>query len=431
MWCVCESPCASGENSADEPQVVSRLGGEEKTLSVSANGDVAVANPASASKPLSANASFQKFCEQHEVEFESGLVELMEGCSSCVSANEKGEPLIWVSDTFVEMVGWQRAEVLGRPCKFLQGEGTTQESRAQVRFLLESKTEGFVSLVNYTKAGEEFVNALYICPLYSKGKCLFFLGSQLDIRGCLPQTFVSERQVSGFSRQVSRVSSQPSAPPSQDSDGHQKSLVQVRIGETTKLANQGPIVFDNEYAKGSLAVSTRTDPLDERTEHLFKGPVDSKRCVVVQLQIQFKQIPENAQWYMAGEIDGTIEMNFGQRLISKFVLSALKCWDKTMTYSLGSESSASFVSSSLPNWVDLDGPIVTDKIYNWESSSAFVDLEYWNVINAPKGGSIPLAPYWGKRPLRIVVYASQGKTGAWMRALEFEFAWRGHCDDMS
>ena len=74
---------------------------------------------------------------------------------------------------------------LGKPCKFLQGPGTTQASRAEVRRLLEAKSEGFVSLVNYTKQGKEFDNGLYIRPLHSNGQCQFFLGSQLDLRGLM------------------------------------------------------------------------------------------------------------------------------------------------------------------------------------------------------------------------------------------------------
>jgi len=132
-----------------------------------------------------AQISFYQFCELNQLELESGLEELTEGCSACISANEPGEPIVWVNNEFLNLVGWLREEVIGKPCKFLQGEKTTVESRAEVRRLIDSQSDGFVSLVNYTKDGREFDNALYMRPLYSKGHCRFFLGSQLDLPGLM------------------------------------------------------------------------------------------------------------------------------------------------------------------------------------------------------------------------------------------------------
>ena len=63
----------------------------------------------------------------------------------------------------------------------MQGENTTTESRAECRRLIDSRKEGFVSLLNYTKQGKEFHNALYMRPLYCNGECLFFLGTQCNL----------------------------------------------------------------------------------------------------------------------------------------------------------------------------------------------------------------------------------------------------------
>jgi len=162
----------------------------------------------------SAQVSFHQFCFQNQLEVENGLADLLDGCSACVSSNEPGEPIVWVNDEFAEMTGWQRHEILGKPCKFLQGEKTTRESRAEVRRLIESQEEGFVSLVNYTKAGKEFDNALYIRPLHNKEQCRFFLGSQLDLRGSM--RFLAQKQARSESKRGKRsatahVDSDPSS----------------------------------------------------------------------------------------------------------------------------------------------------------------------------------------------------------------------------
>jgi len=143
----------------------------------------AIVCKSSAQVSPSDKSSFFQFCDQNNLDLESGIAEALEGCPACVTSSGPGEPIVWLNEEFVQLSGFQREEMLGQPCKFLQGEKTTHASRAEVRRLIETQTEGFVSLVNYTKQGKEFDNALYIRPLYSKGKCLFFLGSQLDLRG--------------------------------------------------------------------------------------------------------------------------------------------------------------------------------------------------------------------------------------------------------
>jgi len=143
----------------------------------------AIVCKSSAQVSPSDKSSFFQFCDQNKLDLESGIAEALEGCPACVTSSGPGEPIVWLNEEFVQLSGFQREEMLGQPCKFLQGEKTTHASRAEVRRLIETQTEGFVSLVNYTKQGKEFDNALYIRPLYSKGKCLFFLGSQLDLRG--------------------------------------------------------------------------------------------------------------------------------------------------------------------------------------------------------------------------------------------------------
>jgi hypothetical protein len=148
----------------------------------------------------------------------------------------------------------------------------------------------------------------------------------------------------------------------------------------------------------------------------------------MQLQIQFKQVPENAQWYVAGEIDGAVNASLGQKLASKFLLTAIKCWDKTMTYSLGAPSSRAFISSSLDRWFEIKEPIAAGQAYNWETGNRFLDAEHWQVVT--EGRTLALTPFWGSRPLRVVLFARQGQAPEWIRVLEIEFAWRGHESDV-
>merc|ERR1712217_48012 len=105
------------------------------------------------------------------------------------------------------------------------------------------------------------------------------------------------------------------------------------------------------------------------------------------------------------------------------LLSAIKCWDKTMSYSFGDASSNGFICSSLDKWFVIDEPIAAGRTYNWESGNCYIDAENWQVVNVPEGRTMALTPFWGNRPMRLVLFARQGKATEWIRALEIEFNW--------
>jgi len=101
---------------------------------------------------------------------------------SIADANRDGEPLIYVNDEFVEITGYPRDEVLGRNCRFLQGENTSDESVAQVRNAIESEEPVTVELRNYRNDGTMFWNRLSIRPVRNNaGEVTHFLGFQEDI----------------------------------------------------------------------------------------------------------------------------------------------------------------------------------------------------------------------------------------------------------
>ena len=47
-------------------------------------------------------------------------------CVACCSSRDT--PLVYVSDSFCSMTGFERKEMLGRNCRFLQGRQTTRRS---------------------------------------------------------------------------------------------------------------------------------------------------------------------------------------------------------------------------------------------------------------------------------------------------------------
>ena len=101
---------------------------------------------------------------------------------SVADANRADEPLIYVNDGFVEVTGYPREEVLGRNCRFLQGENTRDEPVAKVRTAIENEEPVTVELRNYREDGTMFWNRLSVRPVRDDtGDVTHFLGFQEDI----------------------------------------------------------------------------------------------------------------------------------------------------------------------------------------------------------------------------------------------------------
>ena len=101
----------------------------------------------------------------------------------CVTnPSEDDNPIVYVNAAFLELTGYDADEVLGRNCRFLQGEGTTRESIEAVRRAVGGGEVTTVEIVNYRKDGTRFDNALQIGPILdADGKTLLHFGSQLDV----------------------------------------------------------------------------------------------------------------------------------------------------------------------------------------------------------------------------------------------------------
>ena len=91
-------------------------------------------------------------------------------------------PIIFVNNAFVRMTGYAREELVGRNCRFLQGEETDQDSVTEIRDAIAEKREMATEILNYRKDGSTFWNALFVSPVFNAaGEIVYFFGSQLDV----------------------------------------------------------------------------------------------------------------------------------------------------------------------------------------------------------------------------------------------------------
>jgi PAS domain S-box-containing protein len=91
-------------------------------------------------------------------------------------------PLIYANRRFRQITGYEQAEVIGRNCRFLQGPATEDDATAAIRRALAAGEQAELTLNNYTKAGEVFLNRLILAPVHDEtGSLTAYIGLQADI----------------------------------------------------------------------------------------------------------------------------------------------------------------------------------------------------------------------------------------------------------
>ena len=74
-------------------------------------------------------------------------------------------PIVFANDAFQRLTGYDRDELMGRNCRFLQGSQTDQDTIRRLREAVENGTDISVDILNYRKDGTSFWNALYLSPV--------------------------------------------------------------------------------------------------------------------------------------------------------------------------------------------------------------------------------------------------------------------------
>lgn len=104
-------------------------------------------------------------------------------------------PIVYVSDDFISMTGYNRYEINGINCRFLQGHDTSPEDVAVIRTAVKEERHARVCLLNYRKDGNRFINQFNISPLRdAEGKCAYFIGVQIAVEDTEILPFPNTRQ---------------------------------------------------------------------------------------------------------------------------------------------------------------------------------------------------------------------------------------------
>lgn len=96
--------------------------------------------------------------------------------------NQPDDPIVYVNSAFERTTGYVAEEVLGRNCRFLQGEDCDQPPLDELRAALREGRVCRVVLKNYKKDGTPFWNELSVSPVRDEeGQLVNFVGVQKDV----------------------------------------------------------------------------------------------------------------------------------------------------------------------------------------------------------------------------------------------------------
>ena len=114
----------------------------------------------------------------------------------CVSdPRQPDEPIVFCNEAFVRLTGYRRDEIIGRNCRFLQGEASDPAAVRAMRDAIESEEVTVVDVLNYRKDGTPFWNAVHIGPIFGEnGELEYLYGSQWDVTEMVSQREEAVRQ---------------------------------------------------------------------------------------------------------------------------------------------------------------------------------------------------------------------------------------------
>ncbi len=91
-------------------------------------------------------------------------------------------PIVLANQAFLDLTGYAAEEVVGRNCRFLQGEGTSAATIAEIKTSIAEERDFTIEVLNYRKDRTAFWNQLHVSAIHDDdGKLLYFFASQDDV----------------------------------------------------------------------------------------------------------------------------------------------------------------------------------------------------------------------------------------------------------
>jgi PAS domain S-box-containing protein len=113
------------------------------------------------------------------------LSQILDTCVNGITLSDPDQPdnpIVYANEAFELITGYDREEIVGHNCRFLQGTDRDQPEIERIREALRDQKAVTVTLRNYRKDGTLFYNRFSIRPLLDRqGRLVYYLGIQYDV----------------------------------------------------------------------------------------------------------------------------------------------------------------------------------------------------------------------------------------------------------
>nr|AML79646.1 putative LOV domain-containing protein [Mougeotia sp. BC-2016] len=176
-------------------------------------------------------------------------------------------PIVFASEGFYKMTGYSRDEVIGKNCRFLQGQETDKDEVSRLKQCLMNGEPFCGRLYNYRKDGTPFWNLLTISPVKNEaGKVIQFIGMQVEV----------SKHTEGRAEDKKRPNDLPvsliryDARQREEAEESVTEIVHAVKRPDKAMARLSMITGDMNTGRGSIADMQKNIPLSELTSNEAK-----------------------------------------------------------------------------------------------------------------------------------------------------------------
>jgi len=195
-------------------------------------------------------------------------------------------PIIFCNEKFLEMTGYERADVIGHNCRFLQGEDRKQEARALLKHAVENGETITIEIRNYKKDGNMFWNELHMSPILDNNNHItHFIGVQNDISRRKNVEFKLQKMQEAFKSELDKRTKSL-----KESEEYLKSIVETLRESLVVLDHELTVLSVNNFFLKTFKVS-EAETVGKNLFQLGNGQFDNKNFRIMLEQLLPTQNP--------------------------------------------------------------------------------------------------------------------------------------------
>lgn len=118
----------------------------------------------------------------NELKIFENIINLVGVGVTLLDPNEENTPIIFANDSFCEITGYEKNEIIGKSYKFFKSKSKEDKSFKILKDTVKNQRKCSLELLNYKKDGTAYISLLSLTPIVDeKSKLVYYVGIHLDI----------------------------------------------------------------------------------------------------------------------------------------------------------------------------------------------------------------------------------------------------------